>query len=656
MSDTKTKSIYVESPVSGNWFAISYRNWTNPNNERIEQQGLAFTKSCITKLKSELFVNTIDPIFLTNSEEVRNTLNDQKGNQNNIYSILIPEKVEKATIRILFLKPIKDTPLLKVFIKSKSTPTNLNYKYMFKLDPRNYTQSDFNISVISNAWHFITVEASTKNSSFEVQYSINISFTQSAENIIENEFGYRMVRFQDIDFYETKRVNQMDFFLFDVEIFNSNGSSTDFFNLTSGINYGFRFHVYDCQDIGGTLTSLISLVNSDENIVFNKASDRMAEGPDIIFEQSSIKPEKLVLKSPDRISEQNLTVIKIAIICMNLEEPGIPELPGKCRYGNTFHNASAIVSSENRTKSINVPFPETGEWFLTIQVFCIIEQKGKSLTDLLIESYSNENEVDECNGTFIISISSMPCGPNQCGSFGSCYHYMSGGFVYTTCVCRNGYRGWDCSDDSDVHSLGLILFSILLLTLSNLLFIPSVYLAIKRQYFTEAFIYFCSMFFSSFYHACDSGEDVYSFCLVRLSVLQFCDFYCGLLSIWVTLIAMANLRIKYVSLAHMIGAIGLAFGTEYDKQSLTVFLAPALIGICIISICWIYKCKKTKALYPSKKYLTIWLPIGAVLVMFGLICYAFLQTKQNYHIIHSIWHVVMAISILCLLPNRKIYL
>lgn len=127
------------------------------------------------------------------------------------------------------------------------------------------------------------------------------------------------------------------------------------------------------------------------------------------------------------------------------------------------------------------------------------------------------------------------------------------------------------------------------------------------------------MFFSTFYHACDSGEEEFSFCLVKISVLQFCDFYCGLLAIWVTLIAMANVRASFVSLLHMLGAILLAFGTELNKQSLWVFLAPALTGITIISVSWGMKCRKKKTLYPSKTYLAFYLPLGSVLVMIGLV-------------------------------------
>ncbi|KAH8236663.1 hypothetical protein KR026_007616, partial [Drosophila bipectinata] len=264
--------------------------------------------------------------------------------------------------------------------------------------------------------------------------------------------------------------------------------------------------------------------------------------------------------------------------------------------------------------------------------------------------------LDNCNTSVVFTVSSSPCVVGRCGRFGRCYHYMSGGFVFSTCVCSKGYRGWDCTEDSQVPTNMSILVATLLLTLSNLLFFPSIYMAIKRRYFTEGVIYFFAMFFSIFYHACDAGEDDYSFCLVKIGVLQFCDFYCGLLSIWVTLVAMAHVRSELVSLLHMFGAILLAFGTELNKQSLWVFLAPALTGICLISTSWGLRCAKSRKLFPARRYLSVWLPFGLTLVIAGLVCYAFLQTKQNYHIVHSIWHMVMALSILCLLPSRKSFL
>lgn len=212
--------------------------------------------------------------------------------------------------------------------------------------------------------------------------------------------------------------------------------------------------------------------------------------------------------------------------------------------------------------------------------------------------------------------------------------------------------GWDCSDTSNVNSKGEVIMATLFLTLSNLLFIPSVYVAIKRKYYTEAVVYFSTMFFSTFYHACDVSDPTFSFCIVRMGVLQYCDFFCGLLSFWVTLIAMAALNNKLTSVLHVSGAVIIAFGTELDKQALLVFLIPVMIGVCIVSIAWGLRCRRTKHVFPARGYLVVYLPCGLALAGLGLISFAFLQTNANYHIVHSVWHMVIALSILCLLPNR----
>jgi transmembrane protein 8A/B len=163
------------------------------------------------------------------------------------------------------------------------------------------------------------------------------------------------------------------------------------------------------------------------------------------------------------------------------------------------------------------------------------------------------------------------------------------------------------------------------------------------------------MFFSTFYHACDVADANYSMCIVRLGVLQYSDFFCGLLSFWVTLVAMAALEPKTVSLLHMIGAVLIAFGTELNKQALLVFLIPVATGVCVVALSWGMRCRMTRKLFPARAYLVVYLPIGLLFVAVGLICFAFLQTNANYHIVHSIWHMVIALSILSLLPNRAIF-
>ena len=74
---------------------------------------------------------------------------------------------------------------------------------------------------------------------------------------------------------------------------------------------------------------------------------------------------------------------------------------------------------------------------------------------------------------------------------------------------------------------------------------------------------------------------------MRLSVMQFCDFYSAILSFWVTLVAMSDLGETMTSLAHMAGAVGIALGIEYDQTGLWVFVIPVLSGVFILLISWV---------------------------------------------------------------------
>lgn len=587
----------------------------------------------------------------------------------------------------------------------------------------------------------------TSNSTwYEMEYSLQIDFHNPPTFDTDDESSegesvpWKPIIYRDMEFYPLLRQTYREFFMFDYDLIpDNNGTVPLVLNLTAGTPAGFSFEVGDVYDIGGTLSFAVSMKHGLKGLDLKGT-------PLPSTERSGILAEKLIGRPPvggkesstngndkddddQALPRSNQTII----VCMRLGEPGEPTWPDKCRYGRKILPASSIVNntdSNTSTGLIHVPFPESGQWYVTMGLYChgaetaarvtiidsvkefvkkyvgmletmrppcacantasfyqtcindrkclaqMNETETLKIKECMMDSKCSDDYVDmtkkfeshhkfateqhfaldNCNTSVVFTISSSPCVAGRCGRFGRCYHYMSGGFVFSTCVCMKGYRGWDCTEDAQVPSSISILVASLLLTLSNLLFIPSIYMGVRRKYYTESVIYFFAMFFSTFYHACDSGEDEYSFCLVKIGVLQFCDFYCGLLAIWVTLVAMAHIRPQFVSLLHMLGAILLAFGTELNKQSLWVFLAPALTGICIISASWGLRCKKSRKLFPAKRYLSVYMPLGTVLVMVGLVCYAFLQTKQNYHIVHSVWHIVMALSILCLLPSRKSFI
>jgi hypothetical protein len=73
--------------------------------------------------------------------------------------------------------------------------------------------------------------------------------------------------------------------------------------------------------------------------------------------------------------------------------------------------------------------------------------------------------------------------------------YSSIDLWYLKCFVL-GYRGYGCTDSSQAH-LSRYLPSVLFLTLSNLMFIPAIIVAIYYRLYIEALVYFFNMFFST---------------------------------------------------------------------------------------------------------------------------------------------------------------
>lgn len=202
--------------------------------------------------------------------------------------------------------------------------------------------------------------------------------------------------------------------------------------------------------------------------------------------------------------------------------------------------------------------------------------------------------------------------------------------------------------DSKVY----MLVSVLLLTLSNLLFFLSIYVAIIRLYYTEAMMYAFTMVFSTFYHACDAPTQV-AYCIIRGNILQFGDFYCGIMSFWVTLLAMAIIGDKFRSSLQLTGAIVIALLTTWNMYSFVSFILPVAVGVSILFVSWYLDYRKNKKMKYPRTYYFRYMPLGLILVSVGLICYAFLQTEQNYKIVHSVWHMIIALSVVFLLPDVR---
>ncbi|KAH9496815.1 Transmembrane protein 8B, partial [Bulinus truncatus] len=214
------------------------------------------------------------------------------------------------------------------------------------------------------------------------------------------------------------------------------------------------------------------------------------------------------------------------------------------------------------------------------------------------------------------------------------------------------YQGYACTDSTRAQSVVIQLAAAFLLTLSNLFFLPAITIAAKRRFLVEAFIYTYTMFFSTFYHACDGDRlGLYRLCIISFDVLQAADFFGSYCSIWYTLIAMAQIRFIWIrNVLQAFGPFGILIGVVYDRRSVCLIAVPLLGGLFTIAVSWGIKMYKMKKLYPSwRRYVFFFLP-GCVLAAAGGIVFIFLETQENYKYLHSFWHVCVALCICFLLP------
>ncbi|XP_045325287.1 transmembrane protein 8B isoform X3 [Leopardus geoffroyi] len=295
------------------------------------------------------------------------------------------------------------------------------------------------------------------------------------------------------------------------------------------------------------------------------------------------------------------------------------------------------VSATSRVARLRIPFPQTGTWFLTLRSLCGVGPRYVRCRNATAEVRLR---------TFL-----SPC-VDDCGPYGQCKLLRTHNYLYAACECKAGWRGWGCTDSADALTYGFQLLSTLLLCLSNLMFLPPVVLAIRSRYVLEAAVYTFTMFFSTFYHACDQ-PGIVVFCIMDYDVLQFCDFLGSLMSVWVTVIAMARLQPVVKQVLYLLGAMLLSMALQLDRHGLWNLLGPSLFALGILATAWTVRSVRRRHCYPPtwRRWLFYLCP-GSLIAGSAVLLYAFVETRDNYFYIHSIWHMLIAGSVGFLLPPR----
>jgi len=303
-----------------------------------------------------------------------------------------------------------------------------------------------------------------------------------------------------------------------------------------------------------------------------------------------------------------------------------------------------------------VPYPEPGIWYLGLQVRCVDPDSR-----LKIPCWGNFRF---SNLMTSINIHIQPCGYRPqgeiCGPYGVCVRSHKGVYMFTSCRCSSGYRGWTCDDSISAEPAWKLISDTLLLTLSNLFFLPAVGLALYYRLYTESLIYGATMFFSTFYHTCDQEmnhkhlpmglEQACHALYVSKEVLQFCDFFCAIMSFWVTIISMAKLPERLVNFLHMLGVLLVSILVQYNRNGIQVFAVPIPLGILILIITLIVRSYKRRKVLKANRTCAIWLTLGIMCAVSAVLIFALIETTSNYQFVHSGWHVMIAMSLVFLLP------
>uniref|UniRef100_A0A8C6TPU1 Post-glycosylphosphatidylinositol attachment to proteins 6 n=1 Tax=Neogobius melanostomus TaxID=47308 RepID=A0A8C6TPU1_9GOBI len=285
------------------------------------------------------------------------------------------------------------------------------------------------------------------------------------------------------------------------------------------------------------------------------------------------------------------------------------------------------VNTSEPKAVLRLPYPQSATWYLTLQLTC----NGTNCGNASVVSVVPEVFVSACI--------------EDCGTYGECRLIRSFTYLYASCSCKAGWSGWGCTDGSKALSYSRQLTAALMLTISNLFFIPAIVVAVRRWYITEASVYLFTMFFSTFYHACDQ-PGVAVMCIMDYDALQYCDFLGSVCSIWVTILCMARSVFAWSFAVGLIDAVG--------PQGLWNMLGPVLCALLILVAAWVYRGVKRHHCYPSswRRWVFFLLP-GALCALIAVSVFVFAQTEDNYYYTHSLWHILVAGCVVFLLPPKE---
>lgn len=367
--------------------------------------------SCETLFLSEMSVVHSYPRIVGAGPEYKDTL-ISNATEPISYKFFVPRNTDICTFKLTIAKACMECSDITFYVQSHSLPNSKNYVHSVVISANQTGDIAIDFYPKEHTWHYVDldflvdeIELGTndgRNSStsppplstenplpkndlpvHSIDYSFAITYhnfddqevdqefsadTESLSNVTNSDNSHEkyipaIITNRVFDSYPLLRQTYREFFMFDYDLLpDINGTVPLSINMTSGVNTLMKFDVGEVYDIGGTLSFAIAMKYDISGNVIDTTPATATESKD---SPNDVIAEKLVAEEV----KCNQTVI----VCMRLNEPGIPSWPDKCIYGRHQFPAASIINntdSDSGTGLIHVPFPESGQWFVTFGLFC----------------------------------------------------------------------------------------------------------------------------------------------------------------------------------------------------------------------------------------------------------------------------------------------
>ena len=84
---------------------------------------------------------------------------------------------------------------------------------------------------------------------------------------------------------------------------------------------------------------------------------------------------------------------------------------------------------------------------------------------------------------------------------------------------------------------------------------------------------------------CDN--DRMKYCIFNYEVLQFCDFYSAILTLWATAILMSDIPYEWRSVLHLTGSLFFAGLLRSKTTGAISFVVPAVCSLVLLALSWV---------------------------------------------------------------------